>query len=351
MFHSQWHAAEYQPAHRVASLFSKRSKLLQHLRAYGYRLQYLLPRSDWQGPRLRQLQIDCEDGRLQTDTFTDRFGTYPDLPFIEDPPSICPADRCAVLEAQNGALQAKIFNYRSHLGQALAHYAVYPHRPGVLELPRLVCDPSQLDICSFDDLMNDLAEDGLVPQAPIAYFLGLLFFPPHLALPGSHLHLAGLARSFTVWEDCIAAIVPDSSFLFIARFQPPPHALTVSREQFVPAQWGGQVLLGRKLKKPWHRRSVRHAWDQEAWRVHQVRYLFIALGAWLGRARLSLKRKNNLRLLLQYQDVSMSHDLYKSICAILAPTVRTDAHPCNTHTFYSRARCIAIASVMRAGDM
>ena len=349
--HSQWHAAEYQPAHRVASLFSKRSKLLQHLRAYGYRLQYLLPRSDWQSPRLRQLQVDCEDGRIQTDTFTDRFGTYPDLPFIEDPPSICPADRCAVLEAQNSALQAKIFDYRSHLGQALAHFAVYPHRPGVLELPRLVCDPSQLDICSFDDLMNDLAEDGLVPQAPIAYFLGLLFFPPHLALPGSHLHLAGLARSFTIWEDCIAAIIPDSSFLLVSRFQPPPGALTVSREQFVPTQWGGQVVLGRKLKKPWHRRSVRYAWDQEAWRVHQVRRLFISLGAWLGRARLSLKRKRHLRLLLEYQHVFMTHDIYKSVCAVLAPAVVHEFHPGNTHSFRSSARCAALVSVMRAGGM
>ena len=158
-------------------------KLLQRLRAYGYRLQYLLPRSDWQGSRLQQLQVDFAEGRLQTDTFTDRFGTYPDLPFVEDIPSACHTDRCAVLEAQINALQAKIFNYRSHLGQALVHYAVYPHRPGALELPRLVCEPGLLDRCSFDELMDDLAEGGLVPQAPIAYFLGLLFFPPHLSLP------------------------------------------------------------------------------------------------------------------------------------------------------------------------
>ena len=117
-FHSQWHAAEYQPAHRVADLLTKRSKLLQRLRAYGYRLQYLLPRSDWQGSRLHQLQVDFDDGRLQTDTFTDRFGIYPDLPFIEDIPSVCHADRCDVLEAQINALQAKMFNYRSHLGHA-----------------------------------------------------------------------------------------------------------------------------------------------------------------------------------------------------------------------------------------
>ena len=68
-------------------------------------------------------------------------------------------------------------------------------------------------------------------------------------------------------------------------------------------------------------------------------------------ARLSLKRKRNLQLLLQYQDVSMSHDLYKSVCAVLAPAIRTDVHPGNTHTFRSSARCAALASVMRAGDM
>ena len=175
------------------------------------------------------MQVEFTEGRLQTDTFTDQFGTYPDLPFVEDIPSVCQADRCTVLEAQINALQAKILNYRSHLGNALAHYAVYPRHPGVLELPRLVCEPGQLDLCSFDELMSDLAEGGLVPQAPISYFIGLLFFPPHLALPDSHLRLSGLARSFTVWEDCIAAIIPDSSFLFIARFQPPSHVLRPNR--------------------------------------------------------------------------------------------------------------------------
>ena len=71
----------------------------------------------------------------------------------------------------------------------------------------------------------------------------------------------------------MAAIVPDSSFLLVSHFQPPSHALTISREQIVPASWGGKILLGRKLKKLWHRRSTRHEWDNEAWRVHQVRYL------------------------------------------------------------------------------
>ena len=40
--------------------------------------------------------------------------------------------------------------------------------------------------------------------------------------------------------------------------------------------------------------ATRHEWDEEAWRVHQVRYLFVAIGAWLGRARLSLQRKRTL---------------------------------------------------------
>eukprot|EP00326_Haptolina_ericina_P028560 CAMPEP_0181173812 /NCGR_PEP_ID=MMETSP1096-20121128/3198_1 /TAXON_ID=156174 ORGANISM="Chrysochromulina ericina, Strain CCMP281" /NCGR_SAMPLE_ID=MMETSP1096 /ASSEMBLY_ACC=CAM_ASM_000453 /LENGTH=185 /DNA_ID=CAMNT_0023261663 /DNA_START=259 /DNA_END=817 /DNA_ORIENTATION=- len=119
-------AAEYQPFHRVADLFVKRSKLLLRLQAYSYRLQYVLPRSDWQGPHLQQLQAELTEGRMKTDTFTDRFGTYPDLPYVEDIPSVCQADRCTVLEAQINALQVKILTYRSHLGNALAHFAVYP---------------------------------------------------------------------------------------------------------------------------------------------------------------------------------------------------------------------------------
>uniref|UniRef100_A0A6T9DUX8 Uncharacterized protein n=1 Tax=Haptolina ericina TaxID=156174 RepID=A0A6T9DUX8_9EUKA len=125
-FSLQWHAAEYQPFHRVADLFVKRSKLLLRLQAYSYRLQYVLPRSDWQGPHLQQLQAELTEGRMKTDTFTDRFGTYPDLPYVEDIPSVCQADRCTVLEAQINALQVKILTYRSHLGNALAHFAVYP---------------------------------------------------------------------------------------------------------------------------------------------------------------------------------------------------------------------------------
>jgi hypothetical protein len=153
----------------------------------------------------------------------------------------------------------------------------------MLPLPHLVCDPGLFNIISLDELASELAQDCLVPQAPLPYFFGLLFFPPHLALPRCHLHLSGLARSFTVsctvLEDYLAAIVPDSSYLCVTRFQPPPNIPTISRSLTVPVPWSGQILLGCKLKKTWHRRSTRHEWDGEAWRVHRVRYLFIALGA------------------------------------------------------------------------
>ena len=132
----------------------------------------MLPRCDWQGPRLQQLQAELTDGSLKTDTFTDPFGSYPDLPFVEDLPSVCQADRCIVLEAQINALQVKIHTYRSHLGNALVHFAVYPRHPGMSDLPRLVCEPGQIDLCSFDDSwLSELrgmcfSRFSLVPNAP-----------------------------------------------------------------------------------------------------------------------------------------------------------------------------------------
>ena len=52
----------------------------------------------------------------------------------------------------------------------------------MLPLPHLVCDPGLFNIISLDELASELAQDCLVPQAPLSYFFGLLFFPPHLAL-------------------------------------------------------------------------------------------------------------------------------------------------------------------------
>ena len=95
---SQWHASDFQSSYRVADLFVKRSKLLLQLQTCGYRLQYVLPCVNCQGPRLQRLFAEFSDGRMMTDTFTDRFGTHPDLPQMEALPSVCQADRCIVLQ-------------------------------------------------------------------------------------------------------------------------------------------------------------------------------------------------------------------------------------------------------------
>jgi hypothetical protein len=52
---SQWHASDFQPSYRVADLFVKRSKLLLQMQTCGYRLQYVLPRVNCQGPQLQRL--------------------------------------------------------------------------------------------------------------------------------------------------------------------------------------------------------------------------------------------------------------------------------------------------------
>ena len=73
-FRLQWHAAEYQPAHRVADLFTKRSKLLLRLKAYGYRLQYLLGLAATgeahvsNNCRSNSLKVACRPTRSQIDS-------------------------------------------------------------------------------------------------------------------------------------------------------------------------------------------------------------------------------------------------------------------------------------------
>ena len=72
-----------------------------------------------------------------TDTFTDIFGTYPDLPQMEVPPSVCQADRCITLQRQIDVLFAKTHTYRALPTRALNFYDARPSTPDTLPLPRL----------------------------------------------------------------------------------------------------------------------------------------------------------------------------------------------------------------------
>ena len=81
-------------------------------------------------------------------------------------------------QQQINALFSKMQAYRVLLARALRTVLMPTPAPPTrfVDLPRLVCEPSLIDIASLDELASELAEGSLIPQAPLSYFLGLL--PP-----------------------------------------------------------------------------------------------------------------------------------------------------------------------------